>query len=224
MAAARRPLFYGLCLLIGSLLFAIAGLQHPFLRGDGADQLQLIAATPAWLAIHWSLLFGFPLMLAGVLGVVARHLDTPGASMARAGAVMTAFGFLIWMVNVLFMVGAGWRLSQAYASTDPVGLIATHSVFLYDMMHPVGLAAERLATFTMGLALYFFGWALWNGKIYPRWNALLAFFAGAVNLLVGLLFPATSQVLYYAQALIVLWLAATGVVMLAPSRAPVSGP
>lgn len=211
--AVRRPLFYGLCLLIGSLLFGIAGLQHPLMRGDGAAQLQLIATTPAWRTIHWSLLFAFPLMLAGVLGVVARHLETPGASMARAGAVMTAFGFLIWMVNVLFMVGAGWQLSQAYVGSD-VGLTATHAVFLYDMLHPVGLAAERLATFTMGLALYFFGWALWNGKTYPRWNALLAFLAGAVNLLVGLLFPATSQVLYYAQALAVVWLAATGVVML----------
>jgi hypothetical protein len=224
MAAPRRPLFYGLCLLIGSLLFGIAGLQHPFMQGDGAAQLQLIAATPAWRTIHWSLLFGFPLMLAGVLGVVARHLDTPGASMARAGAVMTAFGFLIWMVNVLFMVGAGWQLSQAYVGSDPVGLIATHAVFLYDMLHPVGLAAERLATFTMGLALYFFGWALWNGKTYPRWNALLAFFAGAVSLLVGLLFPATSQMLYYAQGLVLLWLGVTGVVMLAPSPGPVSGP
>jgi hypothetical protein len=223
MAAPRRPLFYGLCLLIGSLVFAVAGLLHPLLRGDGAAQLQLIAATPAWRTIHWSLLFGFPLMLAGVLGVVARHLETPGASMARAGAVMTAFGFLIWMVNVLFMVGAGWQLAQAYASADP-GLTATHAVFAYDMLHPVGLAAERLATFTMGLALYFFGWALWNGKTYPRWNALLAFVAGAVNLLVGLVVPATSPLLYYAQALVVLWLVATGVVMLAPSRAPVSGP
>src|SRR5690349_15430094 len=222
MAAVRRPLFYGLCLLIGSLLFGIAGLQHPFLRGDGAAQLHLIATTPAWRAIHWSLLFAFPLMLAGVLGIVARHLDTPGASMARAGAVMTAFGFLIWMINVLFMVGAGWQLSQAYVGSD-VGLTATHAVFLYDMLHPVGLAAERLATFTMGLALYFFGWALWNGKTYPRWNALLAFVAGAVNLLVGLMSPATSQLLYYAQALIIVWLAVTAVVMLAPSRAPASG-
>jgi hypothetical protein len=222
MAGARRPLFYGLCLLVGSLLFGIAALQHPFLRGDGAAQLQIIAATPGWRAIHWSLLFGFPLMLAGVLGVVTRHLDTPGASMARAGAVMTAFGFLIWMINVLFMVGAGWQLSQAYVGSEP-GLTATHAVFVYDMMHPMGLAAERLATFTMGLALYFFGWAVWNGKTYPRWNAWLAFFAGAVCLLVGLLFPATSQVLYYAQAIVVVWLAATGVVMLA-AAAPVSGP
>lgn len=213
MAAARRPLFYGLCLLVGALLFGIAGLQHPFLRGDGAAQLQVIAATPAWRTIHWSLLFGFPLMLAGVLGVVVRHLDTPGASMARAGAVMTAFGFLVWMLNVLFMLGAGWHLSQAYLGAD-FGLTATHAVFVYDMLHPVGLAAERLATFTMGLALYFFGWAVWNGKTYPRWNAWLAFFAGAVSLLVGLLSAETSQTLYYAQALVVLWLAVTGVVML----------
>src|SRR5258708_19806304 len=101
MAAARGPLFYGLCLLIGSLLFGIAGLQHPFMQGDGAAQLQLIAATPAWRTIHWSLLFGFPLMLAGVLGVVARHLDTPRPSMPRAGAVITPFAFLICMLTVL---------------------------------------------------------------------------------------------------------------------------
>lgn len=222
MAAPRRPLFYGLCLLVGSLSFGVAGLAHPFLRGDGAAQLQIITATPAWRTIHWALLFGFPLMLAGVLGVVARHLETPGASMARAGAVMTAFGFLIWMLNVLFMVGAGWHLAQAYQGSE-FGLTATHAVFAYDMLHPVGLAAERLATFTMGLALYFFGWAVWNGKTYPRWNAWLAFLAGAVSLLVGLLSNETSQTLYYAQALVIIWFAVTGVVMLAAPRSAVTG-
>lgn len=223
MPTARRPLFYGLCLLVGSVLFGVAGLEHPFLRGDGVAQLQTIAATPGWRIIHWSLLFGFPLMLAGVLGVVTRHLDTPGASMARAGAVMAAFGFLTWMLNVLFMVGAGWQLAQAYQVTN-FGLTATQAVFVYDMLHPVGLAAERVATFTMGLSLYFFGWAVWNGKTYPRWNAWLAFFAGAVSLLVGLFSDETSQTLYYAQALIVVWLALTGVVMLAAPRPAVSGP
>jgi len=45
-----------------------------------------------------------------------------------------------------------------------------------------------------------------------------------VSLLVGLLFPATSQMLYYAQGLVLVWLGVTGVVMLAPSSGPVSGP
>ena len=45
MIVTRRPLFYGLCLLLGTLLFGIAGLKHPLLVGDGAAQLAMIAKT-----------------------------------------------------------------------------------------------------------------------------------------------------------------------------------
>src|SRR5258706_279483 len=66
MIVTRRPLFYGVCLLLGTLLFGGAGLMHPLLSGDGAAQLATIARTSGWRMIHWSLLFGLVFMYAGV--------------------------------------------------------------------------------------------------------------------------------------------------------------
>jgi len=213
----RRPTFYGLCLLVGSLLFAIAGLMHPLLTGDGAAQLATVAATESWRAIHWSLLFGFPLMYVGLVGVALRHGETPGSAPARAGIQLAAFGFGVWTLNVLFMAGAGWQLARAYATAD-TGLAGTHAVFVYDMLHPAGLAAERLATFTLGLVAYVFGWAVLNGRVYPRWLGWAAFAVAVVNAAVAVAFDEFSPNLFYSQGLFVTWLVAVAVVMLAERR------
>ena len=213
MTVVRRSAFYALCLVLGALLFGAAGLVHPILRGDGAEQLDTIARCDGWRAIHWSLLFGLPLMLAGLAGLALRHQDTPGAGPARAGLALATFGFAAWMINILFMVGAGWHLAHTYASAEP-GLAAIHVVLLYDMLHPFGLAAERLATFSMGLAFYLFGWAVWNGKVFPQWLSWGAFAAGAVCMAIPLAVSEASAVLFYGQATLVVWMAAAGVVML----------
>ena len=113
MIVTRRPLFYGLCLLLGTLLFGIAGLKHPLLVGDGAAQLAMIAKTADWRLIHWALLFGLAFMYAGVIGVALRHNDTPGSTPGRAAVRMGAFAFSVWSINILFMVGAGWQLARA---------------------------------------------------------------------------------------------------------------
>ena len=99
MIGTRRLLFYGLSLLAGSLLFGAAGLMHPMLAGDGATQLTTIAATAGWRAIHWALLFGFPLMYVGLIGVALRHRETPGSGPARAGILLGGFGFGVWALN-----------------------------------------------------------------------------------------------------------------------------
>jgi hypothetical protein len=214
MTAVRRSAFYALCLVLGALLFGVAGLAHPILRGDGAVQLATIARTDGWRVIHWSLLFGLPLMLAGLAGLSLHHQETPGAGPARAGVIVATFAFAAWMVNMLFMAGAGWHLARTYAASQP-GLAATHAVFLYDMLHPFGLAAERLATFAMGLALYLFGWAIRNGRVHPRWLSWGAFAVGAVCLVIPLVVREDAVVLYYGQATLVAWMAAAGVVMFA---------
>ena len=218
MVLTRRPLFYGLCLLAGSLLVSVAGLMHPMLEGDGATQLGTVAATAGWRAIHWALLFGFPLMYAGLIGVALRHGDTPGSAPARAGILLAGFAFAVWALNVLFMVGAGWQLAHAFTTSDKA-LTATHAVFLYDMLHPAGLAAERLATFTLGLVAYVFGWAILNGQVYPRWLGWAAFAVAVTNAAVAVGFDEFSPNLYYGQALFVAWLVATAAVMLTERRA-----
>ncbi len=213
MARLGRSPFYALSLLVGSLLFGIAGLMHPLLVGDGAAQLATIAGTPAWRAIHWSLLFGFPLMLVGVLGIAGRHLETAGASAARSGALMAVFGFAAWMLNVLFMTGAGWNLARAYTASD-LGLSGTHAVLLYDMLHPAGLAAERVGTFATGIALYLLGRAIVKGGEFPGWLGWLGLAAGLVSIGVAVVRSEFSLTMFYAQALIVAWLAVAAVVML----------
>ncbi len=217
MALTRRPLFYGLCLLAGSLLISVAGLMHPMLTGDGAAQLATIAATAYWRAIHWALLFGFPLTYMGLIGVALRHGDTPGSAPVRAGILLAGFAFAVWALNVLFMVGAGWQLAHAFATSDKA-LTSTHAVFLYDMLHPAGLAAERLATFALGLVAYVFGWAILNGKVYPRWLGWAAFAVAVTNAAVAVVFGELSPNLYYGQALFVAWLVATAAVMLSERR------
>jgi hypothetical protein len=215
----RRPLFYGLCLLVGSLLVGIAGLNHPILVGDGAAQLATIAHIGGWRLIHWSLLFGLGLMYTGLVGVALRHVDTPGATPARAGMAIGAFAFSVWSINILFMVGAGWQLAHAYTASDR-GLTGTHAVFVYDMLHPTGLAAERLATFMLGLVAYVFGWTIRNGALWPKWLAWLAWGVAVVNGAVAVVFSERSPNLFYGQGLFVVWLAATAVVMLAERRQP----
>jgi len=210
----RRPLFYGLCLLIGVLLSGIGGLMHPLLTGDGAAQLSTIARTAHWRAIHWSLLFGLAFMYTGLIGVALRHGETAGSAPGRAGILLAGFGFSVWSLNILFMVGAGWQLARAFTTAD-TGLAGTHAVFVYDMLHPAGLAAERLATFMLGLVAYTFGWAIRNGMVWPRWLAWIAWVVAALNGAVAIVFDEFSpNFLYYGQALFVMWLAATAVVML----------
>ena len=223
MIVTRRPLFYGLCLLLGTLLFGIAGLKHPLLVGDGAAQLAMIAKTADWRLMHWALLFGLAFMYAGVIGVALRHNDTPGATPGRAAVRMGAFAFSVWSLNILFMVGAGYQLARAYTASD-TGLTGTHAVFVYDMLHPIGLAAERLATFMLGLVAYMFGWAIRNGGVWPKWLAWMAWVVAAVNGAVAVVFSEFSPNHYYSQALFVIWLGATAVVMLAERRQPQTGP
>jgi len=203
----RSPRWSAVSLLVGALAFGVAGLNHPMLSGDAAPQLATIAHTPHWRLIHWTLLFAFPLMQAGILGLVARHLDTPGASLLRTGAMLATFGFGIWALNVLVMVGTGWTLAQTPA--DPV------AQGLYAAIHPFGLAAERLATFTMGMALVVLGRGIRVGKVFGRWLAETGTATGLINVAVAVLFSETSQVMYVGQGVIIAWLTAVAVMMLA---------
>lgn len=217
MVVTRRPLFYGLCLLVGTLLFGVAGAVHPLLSGDGAAQLERVADTSAWRLIHWALLFGLAFMYAGLIGVSLRHNDTAGSAPSRAGIRLGAFAFSVWSINILFMVGAGYQLAEAYTRSD-TGLTGTHAVFVYDMLHPVGLAAERLATFLLGLVAYTFGWAIRNGAVWPKWLAWLAWFVAVACAGVALVFSESLPYMFFAQGTFVFWLFLIAIIMLMERR------
>ena len=213
MAPFSRPLIYPLCLVTGSLLAVTAGVLHPDLSGDGAAQLTIIAQCHAWRAIHWAFLFSFPLALTGLVGVVGRHTGTPGEGAARGGVIIATFAYGAWSVIVAFMLGAGWSLAQSFTVAD-AGMTATRAVFLFDMLRPFGLAAQRVGGFALGLATYLFGWGVFNGRVLPRWLGSGGVAAGAVAMVLAVAFPETTKADQAAFVFPVFWQLVTGAALL----------
>ena len=213
MVPLSRPIIYPLCLLVGALLTVVAGAAHPDLTGDGAAQLATIAQCEAWRAIHFAFSFGFTLSLTGLVGLVGTHVGTPGEGAARAGLIVGGFAYAGWLVVVAFMAGAGWSLARSYAAAEP-GLAATHAVFVYDMLHPFALAAQRAAGFALGVSTYLFGWGVINGKVLPRWLGGGAVASGLVALVLALAFGEDTKADQAAFVLPVVWQLVTAALML----------
>ena len=213
MTVSRR-LVYPLCLLAGSLMTVAAGALHPDIVAlDGAGQLGVIARSPAWPAIHWVLLFSFPLALVGLVGIVGRHVGTAGESATRAGVMLATFAYALWVIIVAFMGGAGWALARSFATAD-AGMTATRAVFLFDMLRPFAFAAQRVAGFALGLATVLFGWGLLDGKVLPRWLGAVAVAGGGVGIVLALVFREDTKADQAAFVLPVMWQLVTAVVML----------
>ncbi len=218
MLPFSRRVIYPVCLLTGALLTIVAGTLHPDLVGDGAAQLTTIAQCAAWRAIHWGLLFSFPLALTGLVGVARVHAGTAGENAVRAGLIVGTFAYSAWMVIVAFMAGAGWSLAQSFTTADP-GMTATRAVFLFDMIHPFALASQRAAGFALGLSTCLYGWGVVDGKTLPRWLGTSGLAAGAVAMGLAFFFREDTKADQAAFVLPVFWQLMTGAVMLrAPDR------
>jgi hypothetical protein len=213
MDASRRPLFHGLTLVIGALLVAIGGAQHPMLTGDGASQLVVIARQHSWHTVHWLIAFGYVLVAGGMAGVLSLHANTAGAGAARTGVLLQLFGYAISLVGVLFMLGAGTSLAAAYQTSQP-GLTATHAAFLFDMMHPAARAALRVGAFAISLGLCSIGWAAVIGPVFPRWLGWLGIGAGFVGVAAAVLLSETSNYVVAGLAMATVWQLVAGVLML----------
>ena len=200
----RVPSFYTLSLLAGALLVGVAGLRHPLLDGDGAAQLTAIAASPAWRGIHLSLVFGTVLLVAGLVGVALRHSETAGSAAARAGILLAVLGYGTALVGMLVMTGSATRLAAAYVAGQP-GLAGTEAVFFYDMIRPFATIALRGGEFGVGLSVWSFGWALWDGRVFPRWLGMFGVLAGVVCAVWAVLSHEDAARLMGGLALVTVW-------------------
>jgi uncharacterized protein DUF4386 len=217
---AHRWQTYPLCLLIGTLLTIVAALLHPDLAGDGAAQLGTIARSDAWRAVHWAFLFGFVLTLTGLVGLVGRCVGTPGEAAARGGIIVVTFAYSAWMVVVTFMLGAGWTLAQSYAA-PAAGMTAADATFIYDMIRPFALTAQRIAAFALGVSTYLFGWGVLRSRLEPRWLGWSGVASGLVAIALAMLFGEATKADQAAFAPPVLWQCVTAILLLAARSRPV---
>ncbi len=211
-----------------------AAIAHPVLAGEGAAQLATIARTRDWAAIHWGFLFAFPLSITGLSGIVGATVGTPGAGATRAGLAVGVFAYACWMIIVAFMLGGGGALAGvaargSVAPPPPPDLAATQAVFLFDMVRPFALAAQRAGAFSLGLGTSLFGWGLWRGRregagegeggeALPRWTTLLAIAGGSAGAALALATPASSTLDQAAFAPPVVWQLLVGLVLLRVPR------
>ncbi|HEX9703715.1 MAG TPA: hypothetical protein VGA20_00520 [Gemmatimonadales bacterium] len=200
----RVPSFYTLSLLAGALLVGVAGVRHPLLQGDGAAQLATIAATPGWRGIHLSLVFGIVLVVAGLVGVALKHGETAGSAAARAGILLGVLGYGTALVGVLVMSGSATRLAAAYMAAQP-GLAATEAVFFYDMIRPFAAMALRVGEFGIGLSMWSFGWAVWDGRVLPRWLGMVGVLAGVACTVWAVVVNEEAARLMGGLALVTVW-------------------
>ncbi|HET7790632.1 MAG TPA: hypothetical protein VFK78_07520 [Gemmatimonadales bacterium] len=192
---------YAFLLLAGALAFGGAGLVHPILLGDATGQLAVIAATPHWHAIHWTLLFALPAMAVGLVAFALDAGSGAGSRAAVVGALVAVLGFAVLSLNILFMAGAGAALARTPGPD---------AVFVYGMIHPAGLAAEREATVILGVAVYLIGRASLLAARPPRWLALGGVAAGTVAALGAAVTSELGLTMYYCQGLLVTWMVVAG--------------
>jgi hypothetical protein len=205
---ARLPSFYTLSLLAGAVLVGSAGARHPLLEGDGATQLATIAAAASWRGIHLSLVFGVMLVVAGLAGVALQHGETAGSAAARAGILLAVLGYGTMLVGVLVMTGSATKLAATFAAARP-GLAATDAVFVYDMIRPFAAMALRSGEFAIGLSTWALGWAVWDGRIFPRWLGMFGVVAGVTCTLWAVVLPEEAALLMGGLVLVTLWQAGT---------------
>jgi hypothetical protein len=174
----------------------------------------MIAHSDAWLAIHWAFLFGFVLSLTGLLGVVDRCAGTPGEAEARGGVIVGVFAYGAWMVVVTFMVGAGWTLAHNHVPAEG-GATATQAVFVYEMIRPFALAAQRVGAFALGISTCLLGWGVLGARMKPRWLGWVGVASGIVAIALAVLFGEATKADQAAFVLPVLWQFVTAGVLLA---------
>lgn len=194
-----------IALLAGTALLGVGAVFHPMLAGDAAAQLQTIATTPYWRALHLTMLTGTGLVIAGVwVRLLADR--APSSALVAALAIITV-GIAVNGLDVAFMAGSGTRMAALFSTGHG------EMVGIFDVTHPIGRMAARFGNFIVALGAAALGVVEWRDPARPRWLAWLAWIAAAGGF-IGVFFDEASLLILAAVALLSGWQVATAVLSL----------
>jgi hypothetical protein len=94
-------------------------------------------------------------------------------------------------------------------------------VFVYDMMRPFALAAQRIAAFALGMATSALGWGLLQARLDARWLGWSGVASGLIAVALAVMFGEATKADQAAFAPPVLWQFVTAGVLLAGRWRPV---
>jgi len=215
----------GACLLIGTLAFAMARLQHGDTPAADADAaLTFVAGRPAYAAVHIVAVLAAATIAIGIMAL-ASSLSRPSAwLLGRAGTTTAVIGTAIFGVESTSEGLALPELASA-AQADPGQRADIVIVARAVAAATHGPSLVAIALF-IGATLLLIGLSI-RLEGYPAWLGIVGAIIGAVALTAaaGLylrpsLFPGALLYGVLASVVAQLWLAAVGVVML---RRAISG-
>jgi hypothetical protein len=200
MQSFTRPLAFAL--VLGTVLLGVAAAVHPVLEGDAAAQLRTIAGAGHWRAVHFTMLAGTALIMAGIWVRYAVHRG-PAAPLLVA-LVLITIGLAIHSLNIAYMAGAGWQLATRFVAGDEA------MAALYDVTHPIGLMASRYGVFIVALGATALGWAERRDGDTPGVAAWLAWAAAAAGFAGVAAFHESTPWIFAGLAVLSLWQLVTG--------------
>ena len=176
----------GALALAGSTGIFVGNFFHPFPPMERAAMLDMIAAEPAWSAIHLPTMF-FAVALLCALVTLADLFAAGGyaPALARAGRVAAQVGVPVMLVGVA-IDGFGFKvLADAYAAAP-----ADQRAYLLAAADAVVQAEAALlhvwVTMFLGVSFLLFGVAMALDRAWPRGLAWLGVIGGAGCLFSGI--------------------------------------
>ncbi|MBI3635422.1 MAG: hypothetical protein HY216_04255 [Candidatus Rokubacteria bacterium] len=203
------------CAIVGGSVTLALDVLHPSdpAPDDIVRQLELIAATPTWAALHWGLGLGLLLILGAFVVLELTLRGSDGEIWARGGLAAMVVATAVWVIA--FALEAALADLAADARVDPA-IVPTAGAVI-DVAESV--VSGGILVNWLGTAL--FGLALWRSRRYPVWLGLPALalslvilaavgvpraFVGTSRLVDNVLFPTLA-------ALSLAWTVALGVVL-----------
>ncbi|HEX2031169.1 MAG TPA: hypothetical protein VHL78_07200 [Actinomycetota bacterium] len=211
----------GFSAILGAVVALVANLVHPRIS-DFADrvrgELQMVAASGAWIPIHLAALAGTLLILFGLYAVVRSLKGGPAEPVARlalgllliatplAIVLLAVDGYSTKSVADAWAGATGPARDLAFAAATAVADIAW-AMFMAFLLTVLGLAPIAL------------GWAIAASRSYPAalgWPAAvlgaIAVVAAVLGILTG---PSAAFFIVFvgASGLLTIWVLALGVVL-----------
>jgi hypothetical protein len=202
-------------LLAGVALLSAGAAIHPVLVNDGARDLELIAGSEHFRALHLAMLAGSGLIIAGIW---IRALPPRRSSMAVLAVLgVLALGLAINGLNIAYMAGSGAHLAEMFRSGRADALT------LFEVTHPIGLMYARFGNFVVAIGALALGFVEREDDESPSWLAWLAWLTAAGGLFGVFFFHESSRMALAAVSLLCVWAVATAALTLRGAPAP-AGP
>ncbi len=172
--------------VLGAILGLIGNSLHPHLTDPSLEAfLTLVASRGDWLVLHLTIILSIFCILGGLFGVYRSISAEPAAGLAWLGFFVAIAGSTLVAVNFasdgMAMKHIATLWVAASAAEQTAMLPSAEVLFQIDF----GFYTVWIFLF-LGFPFVFFGLALLQSSVYPRWLGWLGFAGGLGCTVVGI--------------------------------------